>query len=409
MSLFVQKFGGSSLASLDNIKSIAQKIKKAKQSGHDIVVVASAMGGETDKLVAMGQQLSAGLPSLREIDVLLSTGEQCAVALLAIALNSAGCPAVTLLGSQIKICTDSNYGKAHITDIETDKIWHALRSNKVVVIPGFQGVADNGDITTLGRGGSDTTAVAIAAVLQADECQIYTDVDGVYTADPRVVPRAELLSEVDLSDMLELSSLGAKVLQIRAVELAAKKNVPMRVLSSFGGDTQGTLVCAHSNDNSKKAITGVVTSISEACVTLCGMPNDTQSLAKILHLLSSVNVEVDMLVQNVTRDSMLDISFIVQQENVGLVNSIILPKVAEYGIQALHINEQVAKLSVVGIGLRSDAAVLAKVSAVLGDLRVHAHLMSASEVKVSVIIDENSIEECIKALHSVFELDCVEI
>lgn len=408
MSLFVQKFGGSSLSNLENIKAIAQKIKDAKQTGDDIVVVASAMGGETDNLISMAKQLSSSAPDPREFDVLLSSGEQISVALLAIALNAIDCPAITYLGPQIKIYTDDHHGKAQIKDIDTDKICHALQEGKVVVVPGFQGVNSHGEITTLGRGGSDTTAVALAAVLQADECQIYTDVDGVYSADPKIVSKAELLAKVNFSEMLELSSLGAKVLQIRAIELAGKKNVPMRVLSSFSSEAHGTLVSYTESNHNQNSIVGVVANKQEASISLCGMPNEDHLLANILQLISAANIEIDLLVQNITSANLLDINFTIPQEYIGKFESLISPVVAEYGIQALHINEHVAKLSVVGIGLRSNTWVPARICKVLRDLNVHVHLMCVSEIKVSVIIDEKSIDEGVRALHAAFELNCVE-
>lgn len=409
MSLLVQKFGGSSLESLDNIKSIAQKIKSAKQAGHDIIVVASAMGGETDKLVLMAQELAETLPDPREFDVLLSSGEQISVSLLAIALNAIGCPAITYLGSQIKILTDEYHGKAQIKNIEPDKILQSLRSGKVVVVPGFQGVSSNGDITTLGRGGSDTTAVALAAALQADECQIYTDVDGVHIADPRIVPKAELLTEVGFSEMLELSSLGAKVLQIRAVELAGKKNVPMRVLSSFGDDTPGTVISYDEPLAEQQQIAGIVVNADEAFVELCGLPNVPLLIADILQLIGSANIEIDLMVQKVTRDNLLDIGFSIPKESVAKVKSIISSVVVKYDIQAFHINEHVAKISVVGMCLRTNPLVTAKVYKTLAALNVHMHILCFSETKVSAIIDEKSIDAGVKALHSAFALEQVEV
>lgn len=409
MSLLVQKFGGSSLASLDNIKSIAQKIKSTKQAGHDIIVVASAMGGETDKLVDMGRKLAEKSPEPREFDVLLSSGEQISVSLLAIALNAIGCPAISYLGSQIKIQTDDHYGKAQIKNIEPDRIWQSLRRGNVVVVPGFQGVSSDGDITTLGRGGSDTTAVALAAALQADECQIFTDVDGVHIADPRIVPKAELLSEVSFSEMLELSSLGAKVLQIRAVELAGKKNVPMRVLSSFGSDTQGTVISYDEHLVEQQHVAGVVVSRDEACMELCGLPNDPLIITNILQQIGSAGIEIDLMVQNVTRDNLLDMSFSIPRESVSEVNSILSSLVVTYDIQALHIKEHVAKLSVIGICLRTNPLVMAKVCKTLADLKVHIHIICFSETKVSAIIDEKSIDAGVKALHSAFALDQVRV
>ncbi len=403
MALIIQKFGGSSVANLEKIKFVAQKIALQHAAGNQVVVVVSAMQGETDRLVNMAQALS-DLPDPREFDVLLATGEQITIALLSIALQELGCAARSYTGGQVKILTDSAHTKARILNIDVNNIIADLQANKVVVVAGFQGVDDLGNITTLGRGGSDTTAVALAAVLQADECQIFTDVDGVYTADPRIVPNAQRMARVSFEEMLELASLGAKVLQIRSVELAGRFNVPLRVLSTFTPGA-GTLITYEDDTMEQRIIAGIAHSNQEARIILRGISDMPEFVSKILSPIGAANIEIDMIMQNLSLNGLTDFTFTVHRRDLQRTMSIITPVAADLNVGEVFVDDHVAKLSLVGVGMRSHAAITSKMFKALSDIGVNIQLISTSEIKVSVILDEKHIEAGVRALHSAFELE----
>jgi aspartate kinase len=403
VALIIQKFGGSSVANLEKIKFVAQKIALQHAAGNQVVVVVSAMQGETDRLVNMAQALS-DLPDPREFDVLLATGEQITIALLSIALQELGCAARSYTGGQVKILTDSAHTKARILNIDVNNIIADLQANKVVVVAGFQGVDDLGNITTLGRGGSDTTAVALAAVLQADECQIFTDVDGVYTADPRIVPNAQRMARVSFEEMLELASLGAKVLQIRSVELAGRFNVPLRVLSTFTPGA-GTLITYEDDTMEQRIIAGIAHSNQEARIILRGISDMPEFVSKILSPIGAANIEIDMIMQNLSLNGLTDFTFTVHRRDLQRTMSIITPVAADLNVGEVFVDDHVAKLSLVGVGMRSHAAITSKMFKALSDIGVNIQLISTSEIKVSVILDEKHIEAGVRALHSAFELE----
>ncbi len=403
MALLVQKFGGSSVADLDKIKFVAEKIKQSRDAGNQVVAVVSAMQGETDHLVTLAHQL-APMPEPREYDVLLATGEQITIALLTIALMELGCPARSYTGSQVKIITDSAHSKARITRIDTHNITADLEAGRVVVVAGFQGVDEHGNVTTLGRGGSDTTAVALAAALQADECQIYTDVAGVYTADPRIVPEARRMDRVTFEEMLEMASLGAKVLQIRSVEIAGRFNVPLRVLSTFTPGP-GTLISYEDNAMEQQEVSGVTYNRDEARILLRGVPDVPGLAGKILTPISDAHIEVDMIVQNISTDGCTDFTFTVHNRDFNRAMSIITPLSKELGIEEVLVDPKIAKLSLVGVGMRSHAGVASKMFKVLGEIGLNIQLITTSEIKVSVILDEKYIELGVRALHEAFGLE----
>lgn len=403
MALLVKKFGGSSVANLEKIQAVAAKIYEAYQSGHKLVVVVSAMQGETDRLLNMANKLT-DLPNARELDVLLATGEQVTIALLSIALNAMGCAVKSYTGAQLGIQTDQAFNKARILNIDPKKILADLDAGTIVVVAGFQGVDSMGNITTLGRGGSDTTAVALAAVLEAQECQIYTDVDGVYTADPRIVTNARRMERVTFEEMLELASLGAKVLQIRSVEIAGRYNVPVRVLSTFKPGS-GTLISYEERDMEQQKVVGIAHSSNEARISVRGLADNPGYVSKLLNPIAAANIEVDMIVQNVARDGLTDFSFTVQRSDLNKTLSILNPVAEALNVQEILIDARVAKLSLVGVGMRSHPGIASKMFQTLGDINVHMQLISTSEIKVSVILDEKYIELGVRALHEAFELD----
>jgi aspartate kinase len=403
MALLVQKFGGSSLGTLERIKHVAAKIYHAKKEGHQIVVVVSAMQGETDRLI----QLANGLtnePSPREYDLLVSTGEQVSMSLLAIALNSMGCSARSYTGAQIGIETDQVHTKARILNVKTELILRELAEGHVVIVAGFQGVNSRGDTTTLGRGGSDTTGVAIAAALNADECQIYTDVEGVFTTDPRIIPNACLLSQISFEEMLEMASLGAKVLQMRSVELASKHNLPVRVLSTFSHHP-GTLVTFEDKIMQKRLVSGIAFSREEAIITLNGVPNRPGIEGHILGLVSDANIEIDMIAQNATDKETNDLTFTLHRKDYPNTLKIIQQIAQELPIASVKSNTKVAKLSLVGIGMRSHSGVASKMFQALGQAGINISMITTSEIKISVIIEEESLEKGVHAVHTAFELD----
>lgn len=413
MALYVQKFGGTSVGSVERIKAVAEKVKGFRDQGHQVVVVVSAMSGETNRLTDMAQALNED-PAPREMDMLLSTGEQVTISLLAMALQQSGVPATSHTGAQVGIHTDSAYTKARIQRIETEDLKADLDAGKVVVVAGFQGVDENGNITTLGRGGSDTTGVALAAALGADECQIYTDVDGVYTTDPRVCSKAQRLTSITVEEMLELASLGSKVLQIRAVEFAGKYNVPLRVLSSFE-DGPGTLIVAEADQDEdameEPLISGIAFTKNEAKLTLLNTPDVPGVASRILGPIADANIEVDMIVQNVApAGDYTDFTFTVAKGDYKATKKLLEETVIpDLGGGELRGDDNIAKVSLVGVGMRSHAGVASKMFRVLADENVNIRMVSTSEIKISVVIDEKHMELAVNALHKAFGLDKADI
>ncbi|MBU0808111.1 MULTISPECIES: aspartate kinase [Pseudomonas] len=405
MALIVQKFGGTSVGTVERIQQVAAKVKKFRENGDDIVVVVSAMSGETNRLVELAKQVSDGQPVPREFDVMVSTGEQVTIALLAMALIKIGVPAVSYTGNQVRILTDSAHNKARILQIDDQKLRTDLKAGRVVVVAGFQGVDEHGNITTLGRGGSDTTGVALAAALKADECQIYTDVDGVYTTDPRVVPKAQRLSKITFEEMLEMASLGSKVLQIRAVEFAGKYNVPLRVLHSFQ-EGPGTLITIDEEESMEQPIiSGIAFNRDEAKLTIRGVPDIPGVAFKILGPISAANVEVDMIVQNVAHDNTTDFTFTVHRNDYSNAMLVLEKTAQELGAREVVGNTDIAKVSIVGVGMRSHAGVASRMFESLAQENINIQMISTSEIKVSVVIEEKYLELAVRALHTAFELD----
>jgi aspartate kinase len=404
MALYVHKYGGTSVGNTDRIKNVADRVIRAKQRGDDIIVVVSAMSGETNKLVAYAHDVQER-PNPREMDVLLSTGEQVTIALLAMALEAKGCPAVSYTGWQVRILSDKAHTKARIEDIDTDNIRADLAEGKVVVVAGFQGVTEEGDITTLGRGGSDTTAVALAAALKADECLIYTDVDGVYTTDPRVEPRARKLDRITFEEMLEMASLGSKVLQIRSVEFAGKYNVPLRVLSSFQ-EGSGTLISFEEESSVEKAlISGIAFNRDEAKLTIQGVPDKPGVASHILGPVADANIEVDMIVQNVAEDATTDFTFTVNRSEYKKALEIMTKTCAELGGRKVSGDDKIVKVSIVGVGMRSHAGIASKMFQALAKEGVNIRMISTSEIKISVVVDEKYLELAVRTLHEAFGLE----
>jgi aspartate kinase len=403
MSLIVQKYGGTSVGSVERIQEVAKKVIDYRNQGHDMIVVVSAMSGETNRLIDLAKQLNPN-PRGRELDVLLSTGEQVTIALLSMTLQQMGMPAVSYTGSQVRILTDNAHNKARIMDINDDKIRDDLSQGKVVVVAGFQGCDENGNITTLGRGGSDTTAVALAAALKADECQIYTDVDGVYTTDPRVVPEARRLDHITFEEMLEMASLGAKVLQIRSVEFASKYNVPLRVLSSFteGG---GTLIAAEDPQMEQALISGIAFNRDEAKLTILGVPDHPGVASKILGPIAAENIEVDMIIQNTGHDSTTDFTFTVHRNDYNTAFKILEQTAQSLGAREVNGDEHIAKISVVGVGMRSHAGIASSMFTALADENINIEMISTSEIKISVVVNEKYLELGVRSLHKAFQLE----
>ncbi|MBV1788840.1 aspartate kinase [Marinobacterium sp. D7] len=404
MALYVQKYGGTSVGSVERIEAVAEKVKGFRERGDDIVVVVSAMSGETNRLIGLANEIQ-DQPDRREMDVLVSTGEQVTIALLAMALKKRGVDARSYTGGQVRILTDSAHTKARIQDIETGRMRADLEAGRVVIVAGFQGVDDHGNITTLGRGGSDTTGVALAAALKADECQIYTDVDGVYTTDPRVVAGAQRLDKITFEEMLEMASLGSKVLQIRSVEFAGKYHVPLRVLSSFQ-DGPGTLITIEDEETVEKpVISGIAFNRDEAKLTVMGVPDIPGVASRILGPISRENIEVDMIVQNVGGDQTTDFTFTVHRNDFERAQSILEQVVTELGARGCSGNAKIAKVSIVGVGMRSHAGVASKMFDALAKENINIQMISTSEIKVSVVIAEKYMELAVRALHTAFNLD----
>ncbi|WP_417549736.1 aspartate kinase [Methylophaga sp.] len=403
MALIVQKYGGTSVGSVERIQEVAKKVIKYRNDGHDIVVVVSAMSGETNRLLALAKEINPD-PRGRELDVLLSTGEQVTIALLSMTLQQMGMPAQSYTGSQVRILTDDAHNKARIMQIDDEKMRQDLSEGKVVVVAGFQGCDEHGNITTLGRGGSDTTAVALAAALKADECQIYTDVDGVYTTDPRVVPEARRLDRITFEEMLEMASLGAKVLQIRSVEFAGKYNVPLRVLSSFteGG---GTLITSEEPSMEQALISGIAFNRDEAKLTILGVPDQPGVAHKILGPIAKQNIEVDMIIQNTGHDSTTDFTFTVHRNDYQTALKLLKETSVSLGAREVTGDEHIAKISLVGVGMRSHAGIASTMFETLAKENINISMISTSEIKISVVVDEKYLELGVRALHKAFKLE----
>ncbi|MFK7996585.1 MAG: aspartate kinase [Granulosicoccus sp.] len=405
MAFLVKKYGGTSVGTVERIQHVARSLKEAREAGDDLVVVVSAMSGETNRLVGMAREVQPAVVDVRELDVLLSTGEQVTIALLAMALKELGVDACSYTGAQVKILTDDSHSKARILDIGTERIMSDVKAGKIVVVAGFQGVDEKGDITTLGRGGSDTSAVALAAALKCDECQIFTDVDGVYTTDPRVESRARRLDRITFEEMLEMASLGSKVLQIRAVEFAGKYNVPLRVLSSFKpGD--GTLITYDDEENSmeKALVSGIAFNRDEAQVTVTGVADRPGTAFAILGPISDLNIEVDMIIQNIGADETTDFTFTVHRDEYKRVMNFLKSKQDEIGAATISGNDRIAKLSIVGVGMRSHAGIASRMFRSLSEASINIRLITTSEIKISVVIDEKYLELGVRALHEEFDL-----
>lgn len=402
MALIVQKYGGTSVKDLDRIRGVARRVARYKAQGHDMVVVVSAMSGATDGLIRLAHQITE-FPDEREMDVLLATGEQVTIALLAMTLLSQGVPAVSFTGQQVQIRTDAAHTKARISDVDTALLRQALGEGKVVIVAGFQGVNPSGDITTLGRGGSDTSAVAVAAALKADVCEIYTDVDGVYTTDPNVYDRARKLSRISYDEMLELASVGAKVLQIRSVEFAKKHNVPVHVRSSFN-DNEGTWVVEEDRTMEQVVVAGVAYDRNEAKVSVRGVPDRPGIAAKIFGALAEKNIVVDMIVQDVGEGDRASMTFTVPKADLKRALVVIEPLARELGAAEVVSDTGIAKVSIVGVGMRSHAGVAAQMFDVLAREGINVLMISTSEIKVSCVIEEKYTELAVRVLHDAFGL-----
>ncbi|MDI6816428.1 MAG: aspartate kinase [Actinomycetota bacterium] len=402
MGIIVQKFGGSSVADVEKIKNVARRVVATKQTGNSVVVVVSALGDTTDELVELARQISVKPPE-REMDMLLATGEQQSVALLAMAIYELGHEAISFTGYQVGIVTDDSHTKARIVDVKSERIMDALESGKICIVAGFQGVTVDNDITTLGRGGSDTTAVALAAGLNADKCEIYTDVEGVFTADPRIVPEASLVPEITYEEMLEMASSGAKVLQLRSVEYARNHNVVMQVRSSFA-DSAGTVVKEEDEGMERPIISGVTHNTSEGKITIYGVPDRPGIAAKVFKPLAAANINVDMIVQNVSYKGYTDISFTLDLDDVPRAQSVIEDLVREFGAQGHDLDKDIAKISIVGAGMKSHPGVAAEMFDVLAENSINIQMISTSPIRISCVIDERNIEMAVRSLHEHFQL-----
>lgn len=404
MSLIVQKFGGTSVGSIERIQAVAAKVKKFRDDGHQVVVVVSAMSGETNRLIGLAEEINPAIDP-REYDVLVSTGEQVTISLLSMALKTLGCDARSYTGAQVRVLTDSAHSKARIQEIDDHRIRADLDQGRVVVVAGFQGVDVEGNITTLGRGGSDTSAVALAAALKAEECQIYTDVDGVYTTDPRVVENARRLSKITFEEMLEMASQGSKVLQIRSVEFAGKYRVPLRVLSSFE-EGEGTLITFEEDEIMENpVVSGIAFNRDEAKITLAGVPDQPGTASKILGTVAAANIEVDVIIQNVGHDGASDFSFTVHKNDLDKALKVLEGIKSELGVRELTFDNTIAKVAAVGVGMRSHAGVAATMFKALADENINIEMISTSEIKITVIIAEKYLELAVRSIHAAFGLD----
>ncbi|WP_394808497.1 aspartate kinase [Nitrosomonas sp.] len=406
MAFYVQKYGGTSVGSTERIKNVARRVAKFHSQGHQIVVVVSAMSGETNRLIALAHEVQEN-PDPRELDVMISTGEQVSIALLAMALMELNVKAKSYTGPQVRILTDSTHTKARILSIDEARIRSDLETGYVVVVAGFQGIDEKGSITTLGRGGSDTTGVALAAALKADECQIYTDVDGIYTTDPRVVAEARRLNTITFEEMLEMASLGSKVLQLRSVEFAGKYKVKLRVLSSFEDAGQGTLITFEEDENMEQAlISGIAFNRDEAKITVLGVPDHPGIAYQILGPVADANIDVDMIIQNVGHDGLTDFSFTVHRNEFKNTMNILKEKIQPHiGARDVLGGDRIAKVSVVGVGMRSHAGIASKMFRVLAEEGINIQMIATSEIKVSVVVDEKYMELAVRVLHKAFDLE----
>ncbi|MBT8148952.1 MAG: aspartate kinase [Gammaproteobacteria bacterium] len=404
MALIVQKYGGTSVGTTERIKAVASRVKRFAERGDQVVVVVSAMSGETNRLLALANDMG-NAPSARELDVLLSTGEQVTIALLSMALHAEQLEARSYTGGQVRILTDDAHGKARIKQIDDRAIRSDLEAGRVVVVAGFQGIDDNDNITTLGRGGSDTTAVAVAAALNADECQIYTDVDGVYTTDPRVVESARRLQQITFEEMLEMASLGSKVLQIRAVEFAGKYQVPLRVLSSFS-EGEGTLISIEGEDIMEAPlVSGIAFNRDEARVVVRGVPDTPGVAYKVIGPVSEANIEVDVIVQNVAADGTTDIAFTVHRNELEKAEKITKNVAKQLNAREVAVDGTICKVSLVGVGMRSHAGIASRMFKALAEVGINIELITTSEIKISVVIEEKFMELAVRSLHDEFGLD----
>ena len=403
MAVFVYKFGGTSVGTVERIKLVAEKVKKSRDEGHQIIVVVSAMSGETNRLTGLATEMQSQ-PNSREMDVLLSTGEQVTMSLLCMALQDLDCPARSYTGGQVKILTDNVHTKARIREIDDTKIRRDLDNGEVVVVAGFQGTDEEGNITTLGRGGSDTTAVALATALKADECHIYTDVDGVYTTDPRVEPKARRLDNITFEEMLEMASLGSKVLQIRAVEFAGKYNVALRVLSSFK-EGNGTLITYEESEMERALISGIAFNRDEAKLTITGVPDLPGVASKILCPIADKNIEVDMIIQNIADDKTTDFTFTVHRNEYEKAKEALEAVCTDLGAKQVTGDNSLVKISIVGVGMRSHAGIASTMFKTLADEGINIRMISTSEIKISVVVDEKYLELAVRSLHTAFELE----
>jgi len=405
MALIVQKYGGTSVGNIQRIEAVADKVHASRQQAHQVVVVVSAMSGETNRLIDLAKSITPR-PNPRELDVLMSTGEQVTIALLAIALEKRGCPARSYTGGQVQILTDNVYTKARIRDVDDERVRHDLEDGRVVVVAGFQGVDEQGNITTLGRGGSDTTAVALAVALRADECQIYTDVDGVYTADPRIVPQARRLDRLTFEEMLEMASLGSKVLQIRSVEFASKYQIPLRVLSSFQ-EGNGTLIVSEEEKAMEDPIiSGIAHNRDEAQITVLGVLDQPGVAYRILGPVAEANIEVDMIVQNVGADgTTTDFTFTVHRNDYDQALEIVRRTATALSAREVSGNQRIAKISLVGVGMRSHAGIASTMFQTLARENINIRMISTSEIKISVVVEEKYMELGVRVLHDAFHLD----
>ena len=402
--LIVQKYGGTSVGNPERIRNVAKRVVRTKEEGNDVVVVLSAMSGETDKLINLANQVSEN-PDPRELDMLVSTGERVTISLLAMAIQSLGHRAQSFTGRQAGIISDCVHTRARIEKISGERVKQAIKEGKIAVVAGFQGIsATSDDVTTLGRGGSDLSAVAVAAALKADLCDIYTDVDGVYTTDPNMVPQARKLDKISYDEMLELASLGAKVLQTRSVEFAKKYNVPIRVLSSFN-DNPGTLVTKEDSDMEKVVVSGVAYDKNQVKVTVTGVPDKPGVAAKIFNEISANNIVVDMIIQNIGEGGLTDMSFTVPKTDSRKISELMKKVVAEIGAKGVTVKEDIAKISIVGVGMRSHSGVAARMFSCLAKEGINIMMISTSEIKISIVIDAKYTELAVRSLHETFEMD----
>jgi aspartate kinase len=405
MALIVQKFGGTSVGSVERIKAVARRVARWKAQGHQLVVVPSAMSGETNRLLSLAKEVQAN-PDARELDVVASTGEQVTIGLLSMALMDLGLKAKSYTGAQVRVLTDSAFSKARIVSIDEERLRADLAAGYIPVVAGFQGIDSAGNLTTLGRGGSDTSAVAVAAALKADECQIYTDVDGVYTTDPRIVPEARRLKTVSFEEMLEMASLGSKVLQIRSVEFAGKYRVRLRVLSSFEDEGEGTLITFEEDDKMEQAIiSGIAFSRDEAKITVMGVPDRPGIAYAILGPIADANVDVDMIIQNASVEGITDFSFTVHRNDYQKAMDIAKKVQSHIGAKAIVGDNRVCKVSMVGLGMRSHVGIASQMFRTLSEEGINIQMISTSEIKISVVVDEKYMELAVRVLHKAFSLD----